>query len=634
MAKVMIASPNRLGDAAYSGGSWTTALPVSYLATRQQSQVARAVNADARNSWFYASAASAIAAGVLALCNHNLTTAGQVRWRAFSASPVSAVDITLLSGSLPAGLTVTRSGNGTYIGSDGLLKTAGTNAARLVFDPSTGKYTGLLLEPGATNALTWCRDGTNGAWTKSFMTTALTATGIDGAANSATTLTATAGTARISHTHTVGGTPYVEAVYLRRVSGTGAIKLSPDNFATFTTVTLTSAWQRFQVSSSSAANVVGIQIDTSGDVIEMDYAQCELGTVATMPILTTAATASRSAESATFTGLNSYGVNFTAGHMAADMTILRLPTATACLAQITPGANTVGFTCTSGGVATAQVTSSSTSQAAIAGPTLSAGSSLTAAMSWAVNDVRAAFNGGGVTTDSSATMPTGTATSLTLGDASSTGAAILVRRLRLYAAAAASADLTALSGADFEHVAGYDSGLVDAWPAAWVAATTAEQRAGVRGLAIHTPSTAQNYQYWRCDMVDEANPAGYLQAGRVFAGTAWRPTYNMSVGAGLGYLERATVAETFSGAEYFVDKAMPRVARFSLDALTVAEGWGTVLEMQRQLGTSRELLFSWDSDDLANLPRHTFLGRFRTLSALEMPYTGWQKVPIEIKELL
>jgi hypothetical protein len=56
---------------------------------------------------------------------------------------------------------------------------------------------GLLVEEARVNLAIWGRDLTNAAWTKTNMTTAKTATGADGSANGATTLTATAGNATV-----------------------------------------------------------------------------------------------------------------------------------------------------------------------------------------------------------------------------------------------------------------------------------------------------------------------------------------------------------------------------------------------------------------------------------------------------
>jgi hypothetical protein len=56
------------------------------------------------------------------------------------------------------------------------------------------------------------------------MTTALTATGIDGASNSATRLTATGATAKAEQVYSLSADNYVFSFWARRVTGTGNVK--------------------------------------------------------------------------------------------------------------------------------------------------------------------------------------------------------------------------------------------------------------------------------------------------------------------------------------------------------------------------------------------------------------------------
>ena len=48
-------------------------------------------------------------------------------------------------------ITFTRASVGTYVGRDGLIKTAGNNEARFDHDPTTGESLGLLIEESRTN---------------------------------------------------------------------------------------------------------------------------------------------------------------------------------------------------------------------------------------------------------------------------------------------------------------------------------------------------------------------------------------------------------------------------------------------------------------------------------------------------
>ena len=55
-------------------------------------------------------------------------------------------------------ITFTRSSTGTYVGADGLIKTAAADEARFDHDPETGESLGLLIEEQRTNLITYSED--------------------------------------------------------------------------------------------------------------------------------------------------------------------------------------------------------------------------------------------------------------------------------------------------------------------------------------------------------------------------------------------------------------------------------------------------------------------------------------------
>ena len=159
---------------------------------------------------------------------------------------------------------------------------------------------GLQVYESRKNNGLWARDLTQAAWVAVNVTPALTATGIDGAANSATTLTAGAANATILQSITLASGPEIYSVFLKRVSGTGTVNITLNGGISWTAVTLTSAWQRFSVTATVLNPIIGIQIVTSGDVIADDYSDIQPGTFLTPPIYTTTAAVTRAADVVTF----------------------------------------------------------------------------------------------------------------------------------------------------------------------------------------------------------------------------------------------------------------------------------------------------------------------------------------------
>jgi hypothetical protein len=67
-------------------------------------------------------------------------------------------------------VTYTRATSGTYVGADGLIKTAAANVPRFDHNPVTGESLGLLVEEARTNNLQYSEQFDNAAWTKVNLT--------------------------------------------------------------------------------------------------------------------------------------------------------------------------------------------------------------------------------------------------------------------------------------------------------------------------------------------------------------------------------------------------------------------------------------------------------------------------------
>lgn len=207
------------------------------------------------------------------------------------------------AGTLTSLLSITRASVAYEDGTDGIWRQFGSGVIR-----QTDK--GILAEAAATNNALWSRDMTNAAWVKVNMTTAQTATGIDGVANSATTLTASAGNATVLQTVVLGSAAEDYSVWLKRISGSGVVNISADGIL-WTAVAITTTWTRFPVTQTLANPSVGVQIVTSGDSVAADFSQLETGSNPSSPILTTTVAATRALDVITFNPAVSVGGSVT-----------------------------------------------------------------------------------------------------------------------------------------------------------------------------------------------------------------------------------------------------------------------------------------------------------------------------------
>ncbi len=191
-------------------------------------------------------------------------------------------------------LTFTRSTTALEFGSNGLLQSYAINTPRFGYNQATLDAKGLLIEAAATQLVTplaSVRDMSDASWVKVTMAAAKTATGADGVVNSASTLTATAGTATILQTLVAAGSSRTYSALVKRRTGTGTVLLLHGASTLDITSLINSTTYTLVRLNANALNAAfGFQINTNGDAIDVDYNQFEAGTLATSRIPDTGTT--------------------------------------------------------------------------------------------------------------------------------------------------------------------------------------------------------------------------------------------------------------------------------------------------------------------------------------------------------
>ena len=142
-----------------------------------------------------------------------------------------------------------------------------TEATGAVIADATLK--GYLAEGSKQNRCLYSQDFSNAAWVATNVNkTADGHTAPDGSAT-AYALTASAGNGTvIQDLGVVASATKTFTIYLKRKTGTGNIQLTLDGGSTWTTVAITSSWDRYGISQDSLANEdCGIRIVTSGDAV-------------------------------------------------------------------------------------------------------------------------------------------------------------------------------------------------------------------------------------------------------------------------------------------------------------------------------------------------------------------------------
>lgn len=226
-------------------------------------------------------------------------------------------------------VSFSRASTGTYVGADGLIKTAAINEPRFDHNGGTGESLGLLIEEARTNVIVPSNPSA-AAWAPSALSNIPATSGItfnqpNSLTGGNTAASFNSGSSQLSYQ--LGGVnPSAISFYIRGVTsavtvtlilpstGTGSITVSStysvslsSNGGWLSSGTATNAgngWYRISayINAASANSQMGISGGNSG--VLLDLFQLEAGAFPTSYIPTTAATVTRSADVAQMTGTN------------------------------------------------------------------------------------------------------------------------------------------------------------------------------------------------------------------------------------------------------------------------------------------------------------------------------------------
>jgi hypothetical protein len=176
-----------------------------------------------------------------------------------------------------------------------------------------------------------------------------------------------------------------------------------------------------------------------------------------------------------------------------------------------------------------------------------------------------------------------------------------------------------IRGYEFSNLTGlaYDSGAVTVY-------------AGEDFAHAFTPTAAR---YWQIVISDTGNADAYIEIGRVFIGWRFEPEVCADWGLNIGVESQTTVMQSLAGPEFFDSRPNRRIVTGQWSWLTQAEAHGVYLSILREQDVEKEVYAIFDPD--TQFPDQCwFLGRFRTLNAIEWPYLDRHSVGFEISEVL
>jgi hypothetical protein len=174
----------------------------------------------------------------------------------------------------------------------------------------------------------------------------------------------------------------------------------------------------------------------------------------------------------------------------------------------------------------------------------------------------------------------------------------------------------------------YTTGSMSLWPASVKPDETGKLH------SLYYPPTAKSYRWWLIELSDSGNGDGYFDVGRIHIDAAWSPTYSIRLG-GVPYFVDPSIREQSYGGQSWSRTVSPhRVADFSIPGLGADEMFNNAYELQRQVGTGRDVCFVRDTTATTHLHRQTVYGWMKSLDPIQNVAHGIYETPFVVEEII
>jgi hypothetical protein len=193
----------------------------------------------------------------------------------------------------------------------------------------------------------------------------------------------------------------------------------------------------------------------------------------------------------------------------------------------------------------------------------------------------------------------------------------------------------------------YDSGEVDAWPIveefgtlpwgvfSWGGRINPEVAAQYQISSFAVLDSPVQARYLRINISDDDNAYGYIEAGRLISGPAYRPSTNYGFGVEIQFVDDSRIVKS-RGGQTFVDEVERfRRIRFELQNLPEAEIFGNVFNnIDRLRGVAKDILVIPQPDDPKTWPTQNIYGRLVSTQPIINRTLELYGRTIEVEELI
>lgn len=193
----------------------------------------------------------------------------------------------------------------------------------------------------------------------------------------------------------------------------------------------------------------------------------------------------------------------------------------------------------------------------------------------------------------------------------------------------------------------YDSGVVDAWPIveefgtlpwgvfSWGGYLNPTVAAEYTISAFDILDSTVQARYLRIDISDPDNADGYIQAGRLLAGPAYRPSINYANGVEFEFVDESRVTKS-RGGQTFVDE-VERFRRIRFDLINLPENeifQNVFNQIDRLKGIAGDVFIVPQPDKASTWPTQNIYGRITNTDPIVNSSLTYYGRRIEVEELI
>lgn len=171
-------------------------------------------------------------------------------------------------------------------------------------------------------------------------------------------------------------------------------------------------------------------------------------------------------------------------------------------------------------------------------------------------------------------------------------------------------------------------------PSLWTGQPTNEDRI-TRKIPVVKTFDALLARFFRCYVIDTANPDGNIRLNRLMIARGIQPTSGMAYNSTtLGIISNTKVATTNSKRRIYNPKRNQRLLQMEIHNITYAESFANYFNMQGSLDIYKQFYMIFDPDDTELMHQRSYAATFRTLNPLQFPYFSVNHIPLEALEVI